>query len=379
MTHTSVRIENFNLEEHLKKSDEINILVACKYNYDTRVGTCMVLLCYNGKCKYKEREVRGANSPNEVSIIGVGEVVRELPAKDKKITIVSGISLGFKNAAKGKGLYANKLQAIMEYAESCGNELSSIAILDGMETIKQHIFANMNNTTGVRLFVEKKAHAVSKEAHVAPTKVARGQEFSLPKIDAVPKHLVVVTGISGSGKTTLAKEIQERVGGVLLSVDDFKQKEYEYSGFVDLDERYVLNDLAKCVFKREVMLCMRDGEETVIVEYPFSLEWGHFFASECAKYGYTLVVVNCNTAPFDEIWERRCVRDIDRNLRPMCLTAERYINGKEYMMDNKLSEEHRKEQLERYKIGYYTSIVGDLNYTDEEAYGILREGKEWLK
>ena len=194
---------------------------------------------------------------------------------------------------------------------------------------------------------------------------------TLADLQSVSKKLVVVTGISGSGKTTLASIISNKLNGVEYSVDALKVHVYESAGFIDLEERIILNDLAKQMFKRDVMLALRAEIATVVVEYPFVIEWQNFFAHEAKNYNYTLIVINCNTLSFDKIWERRLKRDLDETVRPKCLIAEQYISNKLFTQDNKLEEAHKLEQCEMYKNGYYTSITGDYNYTDAEIYAML--------
>ena len=58
------------------------------------------------------------------------------------VCIISGIYVGFKNAAENKGKYPKEVNKIVHIVENQGNTISSITITDGVDEIKKYIIKN---------------------------------------------------------------------------------------------------------------------------------------------------------------------------------------------------------------------------------------------
>lgn len=158
------------------------------------------------------------------------------------------------------------------------------------------------------------------------------------------KTLVVITGISGTGKTTLASEMSKFLDVEMLSFDDFKVQQYETYGFTNEQERLKLWNDAKMEFLRALKLRMFTGA-TVIVEFPFNTTWQEDFDILRRQYQYELVILNCNTRDFDDIWKKKVERDTNPDTRRDCLGADAYVKGR---LCTK-RDAHNKEYVERHR------------------------------
>lgn len=177
--------------------------------------------------------------------------------------------------------------------------------------------------------------------------------------------VIVVTGISASGKTTLAKKMKNILNCELLSLDDYKVNIYERFGFKNDYERKILWNMAKNYFQIDV-ICALQSKKNVIVEYPFDSKWQDFFNVITQNYGYKLIIVNCNTRDFEDIWEIRVKRDSDSTQRPLCLTASVYVKDVIYEPNGKLCDSYKMLKSKEYTDGKYTSLKGDYIFTDIE-------------
>ena len=72
-------------------------------------------------------------------IIGLFDGIRQVRLRGVNICVFSGIRIGFKYAEKGKGLYAEELNDLLDVAKNQGNTVSSIAITNGSAQIKKMI------------------------------------------------------------------------------------------------------------------------------------------------------------------------------------------------------------------------------------------------
>lgn len=185
------------------------------------------------------------------------------------------------------------------------------------------------------------------------------------------RTLIIITGLSGSGKTTLAEALGKGFGLEVVAFDDFKVKEYENYGFMNEDERLALQAAAKEKFEHGIRARML-ADLTFIVEYPFRSYWQEFFDSVARKYNYKLLVINCNTRDFEELWESKIRRDNNPEVRPECLVADAYIKDKLCIRADISSSEFKEKHRLAYENGTFTSIQGNYVYTDEEVRGVLR-------
>lgn len=191
------------------------------------------------------------------------------------------------------------------------------------------------------------------------------------------KVMIVITGISGSGKSTVMKELQETVSdkdtNVFLSVDDFKVREYEKYGFCNGIEKEVLRDKAVNAFKAEIIINARD-RRNIIVEYPFAAKWQPFFNYIHDEYGYRLVIVNCNSRDFEEIWRKKVDRDFITDKRHPALVSDMFFDKDNYSSNIECSDDFKNKLYGLYISNYYNSITGDIMYKEsgwKEEYIIL--------
>lgn len=182
--------------------------------------------------------------------------------------------------------------------------------------------------------------------------------------------LYVLSGISASGKTTLAKKMQKDFKYNLLSLDNYKEKIYENYGFKNNMERKILLNMAKNEFQSDIIKLARTNQN-IIIEYPFDITWQNFFDYIGNEYNYLIVIVNCNTRTFEDIWTSRIERDSNEKLRPLSLTAKAYIKDILYENNGKLNDMYKKEKEIEYIDSKYTSLKGDYVFNDLQVMKIF--------
>lgn len=142
MSHESRSITEFDLEKYIQNSSDVNILVTASYYNETGVGTYKCLLLYKQHRKLIEGSFPDVMSPNHTMVLGLIDAVKHIRLQGVNVCIISGIYVGFKGALKNKGLYAKEVNMLTGLVEKQGNTISSIAITDGMDTIKRIIKTN---------------------------------------------------------------------------------------------------------------------------------------------------------------------------------------------------------------------------------------------
>lgn len=177
--------------------------------------------------------------------------------------------------------------------------------------------------------------------------------------------MLIITGISASGKSTLAEKLGKKYYFNILSLDSYKVEIYEQYGFLNETERLLMRNLAICRFKADIIELARCNK-AIIVEYPFDSSWQEFFDFISQQYNYRILVVNCNTRNFDEIWNSRVTRDSDFTVREKCLTASVYVKDKLYKSNSKLNAAYKEVKRKEYESGKYTSLQGHRVFTDKE-------------
>ena len=185
-------------------------------------------------------------------------------------------------------------------------------------------------------------------------------------------QLIVITGSTGSGKTTLAKLISKHYKIELISLDTIKEQTCDTYGFLNPFEKQLLADTAKHIFKAKLISKMRKGK-SIVIEYPFNNSWQEFFNKVTNQYKYELIVVNCTSRDFDNIWEDKIARDKSESRHKSHL-ANKYIKWSRCEIDNTLfSDDYKALEQEKYTNNYYTSIIGDKILTDVEVRQLLRQ------
>ena len=188
------------------------------------------------------------------------------------------------------------------------------------------------------------------------------------------RKLIVITGLSGSGKSTLANTLSEYSGIEMYSLDTIKEKICDDYGFTNVNERHILTETAKSVFKAELLVKVRKGN-SVIIEHPFSSKWQDFFNHIRNQYGYTLVVINCVSRDFENIWNAKIMRDRSYN-RHLAHSAKRYIKNCIYEPDDFLYDDtYKDEEKRKFKENVYTSLKGDFVFADKELRRVLFKRK----
>lgn len=185
--------------------------------------------------------------------------------------------------------------------------------------------------------------------------------------------LWVVSGMFGSGRTKLAEKIKLKVRAcdipaIVVSVDQTSYSLYEKYGFSDREEKENLKKVSEGLFKAKIVQCMRDRLLDVVVEGEFTEEWISFFEGIRKKYKKRVVVVNCNTADFDDVWGGR----MEDYLHVYKSTvAEGYVEGKITRVDDEFFNKSKFKAL--YEADVYGKIPGDEVYGYNEMLFKLSE------
>lgn len=179
--------------------------------------------------------------------------------------------------------------------------------------------------------------------------------------------LIVVTGMPGAGKTTLAYKLSERFDIACLSLDTYKEVASSKYGFNGKFERDLIFELAKSLFKADVLVNVSLGL-SLIVESAFMEEWQEFFDHIVDYYNYDIIVVDCNSKSFEEVWDNRVKRDTSDE-RSKCLTSIEFADDTCIRKDPYLlSDEHKQNSSRLYHASYFNRINGDYHIRDNEVY-----------
>lgn len=137
--HEIKRVNEMDIENYIKNSKDLIILVTSSYNQENRQGTYTCLLLYQGHGKVITDVLQDMPSANLITVLGVLEAVKQIQLTGVNVCVISYIALGFKGAEVGNGLYADEVNDIVRLIAEQGNTLSSLAVVDGKEVIKKII------------------------------------------------------------------------------------------------------------------------------------------------------------------------------------------------------------------------------------------------
>ena len=139
------RTDSFDLQEYLNTSDRLNILVRGSYQKNTTIGEYTCILYYKQHRKVFIGQVPNVKSANQTVVLGALEAVKLIKLHGADVCIISSVSLGFKYAEQGKGLYKDDVLKIKEIVEGQGNTLYAIAFTDGGDIIKKIVREQLKN------------------------------------------------------------------------------------------------------------------------------------------------------------------------------------------------------------------------------------------
>lgn len=132
-------IGNISLEYYMESSQDLLILIAASYNKQKRQGKSKCVMYYRQKTKVTASDFTNVQSANQVMVYGLLEAVGHILISEVKVCVISYIAPGFASAEKGKGLYADVVNQIVDTVEKQGNKMISIVATDKVEEIKQVI------------------------------------------------------------------------------------------------------------------------------------------------------------------------------------------------------------------------------------------------
>ncbi len=137
--HEIKRTNEIDIENYIRNSNDLIILVTASYCQENRQGTYTCLMLYQGHRKVITNVLQDMPSANLITVLGVLEAVKQIKLTGVNVCVISYIALGFKGAEVGNVLYANEVNGIVRVIAEQGNTLSSIAVVDGKDVIKKII------------------------------------------------------------------------------------------------------------------------------------------------------------------------------------------------------------------------------------------------
>ena len=135
--HEIKRTNEIDIENFVRNSNDLIILVTSSYCQENRQGTYICLLLYQGHRKVITDVLQDMPSANLTTVLGVLEAVKHIKLTNTNVCVISYIALGFKGVEFGNVLYANEVNEIVRLITAQGNTLSSIAVVDGKDVIKK--------------------------------------------------------------------------------------------------------------------------------------------------------------------------------------------------------------------------------------------------
>lgn len=142
--HEIKRVNEIDIENYIKNSNDIIIMVTSSYCQENRQGTYTCLMLYQDHRKVITDVLQDVLSANLAMLLGVLEAVKHINLTNVNVCIISYIALGFKGAKVGNGLYANEVNDIVRLIAEQGNTLSSIAVVDGKDVIRKLYWKDNN-------------------------------------------------------------------------------------------------------------------------------------------------------------------------------------------------------------------------------------------
>lgn len=137
--HEIKRVNEIDIENYIKNSKDLIIMVTSSYCQEYRQGTYTCLMLYQDHRKVITGVLQDMPSANLITVLGVLEAVKHIKLTGVNVCVISYIALGFKGAEVGNGLYVDEVNDIVKVIAAQGNTLSSLAVVDGKDVIKKMI------------------------------------------------------------------------------------------------------------------------------------------------------------------------------------------------------------------------------------------------
>lgn len=110
------------------------------------------------------------------------------------------------------------------------------------------------------------------------------------------KKIILMRGISGSGKSTLARKIQSKLGGIILSTDDYFMNDGKY--FFDPNKLFENHEKNKSATEN----AMKEKISPIIIDNMNSkISEMQPYAKLAKKYGYKIYIKQTGDPDFPEV------------------------------------------------------------------------------
>lgn len=152
------------------------------------------------------------------------------------------------------------------------------------------------------------------------------------------KMLIILAGAPAVGKSYFSHLVLEKFGNVpLLSPDTAQEMYADRFGYKNSVEKREIYNRAFELFYDMLAYNMHEGQNLILIDYPFSEKQRGRISEINDFYGYNILTVRFS-ADFDVLYERRKIRDISLERHPVYLTES-------YQFGEKISKEKREELL----------------------------------
>lgn len=123
--------------QELLTSKQFVVIIQGSFDNQEKAGCCKYLLGYDSLTKVVEETIPNANSINEVLLKGIERAIQKIRYRQKKITLVTGNNLGFKNIKKSANAFI--IQSIYNGVAEKQNSLRVMEVLGASKQIRNMI------------------------------------------------------------------------------------------------------------------------------------------------------------------------------------------------------------------------------------------------
>lgn len=177
--------------------------------------------------------------------------------------------------------------------------------------------------------------------------------------------MLLLAGSPGTGKSYLGNIICKEIPHFFnkTSIDLFKEKLYEETGFNNIEEKTKLDNLAYTFFYQSIEESMQKGQ-SIIADYPFSYRQRNTLKDLANKYKFQIITITL-ICDLDILYQRQKKRDLDPE-RPLGFIMNHYHKGDTLVDRTKMDIQKTKDEFEKFnkERGYSTFKLDETIFVD---------------